>query len=83
MDYDKTQKVRVMTAMYNEKTDTICWMVELPSGDQYPMEWPRKAFGAAFGIKGEVAAPLAEEFNQKMIGKEINLVIKKLEQKEE
>ena len=74
--YNEPQKVRIIEATFEPSTDTVLWVVELKNGDRYPMPWARKDSSKVLGINAEIPPLLLEEFNKKMLGKEINLIIK-------
>ena len=71
------KKVNIISAQYIAENDSVFWEVETKEGDIYPLRWPRNEFGKSMGIKGaeDIAPALLVEFCQKMMGKDINLVI--------
>lgn len=72
-----SERVKIKNTDYHEESDTISWTVTLNNGNDADLVWMRSEFGECFGIKGVMPPNLVEEFNKKMLNKEINLVVEK------
>ena len=70
------QRSRITAAGYDSDCDSVNWELMLPSGKSYRMSWARSQFGSALGINGVIPSELIEEFNRKMVGKVISLVLR-------
>ncbi len=76
IDYNKPQKVKILEASFDPSTDMVVWVLELPNGDNYPMAWARTESEKVLNVKGNIPPAMLQEFNLRMIGKELNLIIK-------
>jgi hypothetical protein len=78
MSQKTPQRVKVEEASYDEKSDTISWVVKILDGPNAQktadLIWLRADFGPTFKINTLIPIPLVKEFCQNMIGKEINVL---------
>lgn len=78
----RTVRGKVERAFYDPENTMIVWSINV--GDNVvDVVWEFEEFGPSFGIIGRVTVPLAEEFCERMIGREVNLLQDDPEQEEE
>jgi hypothetical protein len=68
------QKVKVLTAEYDQKSDTVTWTVELENGKNADLVWLRDDFGPSFNY-GILPVEAINAFNEAIIGKVVNLQV--------
>lgn len=71
----KPQRVKIEKTEYDEKSDTITWLVKLSDGQEADLVWTREDFGPTFRINALIPVSLVKEFNENMLGKEVNLIV--------
>ena len=58
--------------------EVVIWLLEMPNGDQLPMEFKIADFGKSMNITiGDPPEPQIIEFSNKRLGKPLNILRKK------
>lgn len=76
MSDQKTIRVKILDAHYESSCDMVLWKIKVLSDNrELTLVWPGVDLGEALGIKKAIPPDLMLDFCNKVIGKELNLVL--------